>query len=140
MAYYTPTPLDYQAASTRAGLPVCNGLVTSPLSHTSLLLQPADDPLTGRPELTVQLIYVSTPVLIWWPSGVVSVNNGGWRTSTTRARINQFSPYALSVYRFRGHQWLEWEGQTYGWGSTTIHCVPGSGVRNCHAQHVANVT
>ena len=38
---------------------------------------------------SVRVIYHSTPVVEVTADGTVTLNNGGWRTNTTKARMNQ---------------------------------------------------
>jgi len=44
-----------------------------------------------------------TVVVTLFRDGMVKLNSGGWRTATTKARINQFSP--VSVYQTAG-EWF----------------------------------
>lgn len=36
--------------------------------------------------------YHETDIVTFYPDGVIILDNGGWRTSTTRYRINQYLP------------------------------------------------
>lgn len=47
-----------------------------------------------------------TDILTFLPRGGFTVNTGGWNTSTTRARINEFLPAGFRVYTERGQPWL----------------------------------
>lgn len=43
-----------------------------------------------------------TKVVVIYPNGLYKLNSGGWRTSTTKDRINKYSP--VRVYQ-RNHTW-----------------------------------
>jgi len=38
-----------------------------------------------------------TTVVRFYPSGIVKLNSGGWHTSTTKDRINKYSPFEDNV-------------------------------------------
>ena len=44
-----------------------------------------------------------TAVVRFYPNGLVKLNSGGWRTSTTKDRINKYSP--VSVYQ-KNFEWF----------------------------------
>jgi hypothetical protein len=44
-----------------------------------------------------------TKVVVFYPNGLVKLNSGGYRTSTTKKRINQYSP--VSVYQ-KNFEWF----------------------------------
>lgn len=43
-----------------------------------------------------------TKVVVLYPNGLVKLNSGGWRTHTTKKRINQYSP--VRIYQEK-YQW-----------------------------------
>jgi hypothetical protein len=43
-----------------------------------------------------------TAVVRFYPNGLVKLNSGGWRTSTTKNRINKYSP--VKVYQ-KKYEW-----------------------------------
>lgn len=47
----------------------------------------------------IQVILHATPVVTFYEDGRVRLRSGGWMTSTTKARINQFSPFRVSQKR-----------------------------------------
>ncbi len=51
-----------------------------------------------------------TEVVRYLPNGDVQLNSGGYRTATTKARINEFSP--ASVYQ-RDFQWFVNGGEEF---------------------------
>jgi hypothetical protein len=51
-----------------------------------------------------------TKVVRFYPNGLVMLNSGGWRTHTTKKRINQFSP--VKVYQ-KKHQWYLQDGTEF---------------------------
>lgn len=77
--------------------------------------------LTRRPHNDGGFIYTvrlhSTDVLEQWPDGSVAVTSGGWRTVTTKARINEYLrrllPHATErvpqVYQ-KNREWFWWGG------------------------------
>lgn len=52
---------------------------------------------------TVSIQLHSTKVVQIHPDDTVTLNSGGWRTSTTKNRINKYSP--VKVYQ-RNHEWF----------------------------------
>lgn len=50
--------------------------------------------------------YHETPVVTWCPNGDVVLDSGGWRTVTTRARIDAYLPAGWGLYADRGVWWL----------------------------------
>lgn len=84
-------------------------------SHTIKSHADADEILTGRckqrrkignntwlerrapDEITVRLH--DTDVVVYRSDGAISLNTGGWFTVTTKARINEFSPFGVSSNR-----------------------------------------
>jgi hypothetical protein len=48
-----------------------------------------------------------TAVVRFYPNGLVKLNSGGWRTSTTKNRINKYSP--VKVYQ-KKYEWYLQDG------------------------------
>ncbi len=48
-----------------------------------------------------------TKVVVFYPNGLIKLNSGGYRTSTTKKRINQYSP--VSVYQ-KNFEWFLRDG------------------------------
>lgn len=61
------------------------------------------------PDMGIGVQYHSTVVATYVRSGVVKLDSGGWRTATTKLRMNQFSSQychnAFSVYQHKG-EWF----------------------------------
>ncbi len=51
-----------------------------------------------------------TAVVRFYPNGVVKLNSGGWRTHTTKDRINKYSP--VKVYQ-KKYQWYLQDGAEF---------------------------
>lgn len=51
-----------------------------------------------------------TKVVVFYPNGLVKLNSGGWRTSTTKDRINKYSP--VRVYQEK-YQWFLSDGTPF---------------------------
>lgn len=45
----------------------------------------------------------STDILTFNPDGSVVANSGGWRTVTTKARLNEYLPFGYGIYQNRGN-------------------------------------
>jgi len=52
---------------------------------------------------TVSVELHGTKVVQFYPNGLVKLNSGGWRTHTTKKRINQYSP--VGVYQ-KNFEWF----------------------------------
>ncbi len=65
---------------------------------------------TIQPDGSVAIILHATPVVTIHPDDGVTINSGGWRTSTTRNRINKYSP--VKVYQ-KNHQWYFDDGSEF---------------------------
>lgn len=55
------------------------------------------------PDGSVAIILHATPVVVIHPNDSATLRSGGWRTSTTKDRINKYSP--VKVYQ-RNHEWF----------------------------------
>jgi hypothetical protein len=51
-----------------------------------------------------------TAVVRFYPNGTVKLNSGGWRTSTTKDRINKYSP--VKVYQ-KKYEWYLQDGTEF---------------------------
>jgi hypothetical protein len=51
-----------------------------------------------------------TAVVRFYPNGLVKLNSGGWRTSTTKNRINKYSP--VKVYQ-KKYEWYLQDGAEF---------------------------
>jgi hypothetical protein len=51
-----------------------------------------------------------TNVVVIYPDDSVMLNSGGWRTVTTKKRINQYSP--IKVYQ-KNHEWYLQDGAEF---------------------------
>jgi hypothetical protein len=67
------------------------------LAHNTTLLVDLDVTSEG---LFIQ--YHSTEIVTYYSDGSVRLNSGGWQTSTTKARINAFSPKGINVWQQLG--------------------------------------
>ena len=54
---------------------------------------------------TIHLKLHNTNILTWYYDGMVRLNSGGWKTVTTKARMNEYLPYGWRVFQ-----------QNYVWG------------------------
>lgn len=55
--------------------------------------------LEKQPDGTIAVRLHSTNVVIYSPDGTITLNSGGWRTPTTKDRINTYSPLLVSQER-----------------------------------------
>lgn len=53
-----------------------------------------------------------TPILTFYPTGMIDLDTGGWNTKTTRERLNTFLPHGWRVYTERGVLYLSGPHQT----------------------------
>lgn len=59
---------------------------------------------------TVAIELHGTKVVRFFPNGLVQLNSGGWRTHTTKDRINKYSP--VGVYQ-RNYEWFLRDGTPF---------------------------
>lgn len=59
---------------------------------------------------TVAIELHGTKVVRFFPNGLVQLNSGGWRTSTTKNRINKYSP--VRVYQ-KNFEWFLSDGTPF---------------------------
>lgn len=59
---------------------------------------------------SVSIILHGTTVVRFYPNGLVKLNSGGWQTSTTKDRINKYSP--VKVYQ-KNFQWFLTHGTPF---------------------------
>lgn len=74
---------------------------------------PTDRPLPGRAtrlqkraDGSIAVKYHDTDVFTWLPDGAIRLNSGGFRTVTTKARINEYLPQGMALYQERGIWYL----------------------------------
>lgn len=53
----------------------------------------------------------NTNIITYCENGDVVLNSGGWRTSTTKARMNEYSP--VSIWQASGLWTARWRGESY---------------------------
>lgn len=59
---------------------------------------------------SVSIILHGTTVVRFYPNGLVKLNSGGWRTHTTKKRINKYSP--VGVYQ-KNFEWFLRDGTPF---------------------------
>ena len=52
----------------------------------------------------VSVLFYGHPIIFYWHNGEIDVSACGYRTYTTKDRLNKFLPPGFSVYQ-RKHQW-----------------------------------
>ncbi|KKL13496.1 hypothetical protein LCGC14_2525150 [marine sediment metagenome] len=71
----------------------------------------------------VNVVYHATHVVRVFPSGKIVLDTGGWRTVTTRTRMNQAANQFRLGYRVfqKDFGWfVEWKGETLPFDERTI--------------------
>lgn len=80
----------------------------------------------GRGPIAIR--FHATRILTYSPEGWVTLNSGGWRTVTTKQRINEFLPRFNVLSTYRG--WIIWGGNyRMGLPSCDDHCCFVDGMR-----------
>ena len=59
---------------------------------------------------SVSIELLGTKVVVLYTNGLVKLNSGGWRTHTTKKRINQYSP--VRIYQEK-YQWYLADGTEF---------------------------
>lgn len=77
-----------------------------------------------RSEDRVAIRLHQTDVVEFTRSGLIFLNSGGWRTVTTKDRINSFLPRNLTVFSFKGVWYVSWQGQR--WATKKADLAEGS--------------
>lgn len=100
--------MDYQGALERLGKRVSKKVG----NNTYLLLHAA------IPGEAIHLRLHDTFVMTWFADGKVELNSGGWRTVTTKARINEFWPGLYvgnrgGIEQEKGVWYVRWNGKRY---------------------------
>lgn len=52
------------------------------------------------------IIYHSTYILTWEHNGDVLIDNGWFRTATTKDRLNTYMPHNYSIFQKKGEWWI----------------------------------
>jgi len=52
----------------------------------------------------VSVLFYGHPIIFYWHNGEIDVSSCGYRSCTTKDRLNKFLPPGFSVYQ-RKHQW-----------------------------------
>lgn len=63
----------------------------------------------------IAIMLHATDILKYWPDGRIEVQTGGWKSSTTKARINDYAP--MSLFQRKG-QWFWRNGMPFTDGDT----------------------
>ncbi len=80
----------------------CNSLLTGRTPNKRKL---ENNTYLERRELNAIAIRLhQTDIMTFFPDGTVTVNSGGWKTVTTKARLNEFLPHGLGISQ-RGGIW-----------------------------------
>lgn len=66
------------------------------IGHNTYLMQCAD----GNGGQCIQAFYHETPVVTYFPNGIIEATSGGWKTVTTKDRLNQLLP--TQVWQAKG--------------------------------------
>lgn len=80
---------------------------------------------------TIVVRYHETDVVVVRPNGRITLNTGGWKTATTRTRMNQASnQFSLGFHVYqRNYKWfVEYQGKTLEFDGSSI--VLGLGVQS----------
>ena len=60
----------------------------------------------------IHVVYHDTEIATLYPDGSVKVNSGGWRTKTTKYRLNAYIPQQFTLYADKG-VWYVMSGRNY---------------------------
>lgn len=83
--------------------------------NTYLILDTLVD--EGRPDAPLYHVKLhATNIITFYPDGGVELNTGGWRTPTTKDRMNKFSGAHIS--QERGLWTVRWDGKDYDYADT----------------------
>jgi hypothetical protein len=59
------------------------------------------------PFTEIGITYHNTEIVTYYSNGSVRLNSGGWHTSTTKERINAFTPKGISVWQQLGSWYVK---------------------------------
>lgn len=48
-----------------------------------------------------------TQILVFWEDGTIKLDSGGWKTPTTKHRLNGCLPYPFGVTQEKGHWYID---------------------------------
>lgn len=77
----------YQEAKTLIDLRASQGRDRAKL-HKNIYLEP-------RPDGKIAVKYHDTDIVVYHPNGKIELHTGGWRTASTKANLNQYSPFQV---------------------------------------------
>lgn len=78
----------------------------------------------------VGIVYHATEVVSVHADGSYTLNSGGYRTATTKARMGEFTPDGVSVYQSK-HEWFV---RLNGWGEAGQTFPYADGFRLVHGE------
>lgn len=67
----------------------------------------------------------ATQVVTFYPNGDVSLDSGGWKTVTTKTRMNSYA-LGCQVYQDRGVWWVRFGGKLYPYADGMILRADGT--------------
>ena len=78
-----------------------NKALGKPIGHNTRLIKIAD---------AYGIMYHNTVVVYIYSNGHYELNNGGWNTSTTKLRMNEYSP--ISIFSVKGEWYARYKNET----------------------------
>ena len=79
--------------------------------------------IIDRDDLSITVTLHDSPIVMLDPNGEISVSLAGWPTVTTRDRVNQFLPAAVSIFQRNHEQHISLRVD----GHTVVQPFPSSG-------------
>ncbi len=74
--------------------------------------------LEPREDGSIAVRYYATDIVTYYKNGSIKLNNGGWRTVTTKERMSAFTPFSISQKKY------EWFVNMYANGVWTDLNIP----------------
>lgn len=72
----------------------------------------------------IAVFHHSTPIIRYYPDGSITLNNGGWASSTTAQRMHRLTPLNVRVFIKQYEMFVQVDGGVLGHlglGPITIH-------------------
>lgn len=84
----------------------------------------ANNTYAERRDSNIAIRLHQTDILTFKPDGEIVTNTGGWFSSTTKARLNEFLPSGYRIYQNKG-QWNWSDGQLFSSGDKLVPAPGG---------------
>ena len=102
-----------------------------------LKVSPNTNLILSLDEMNVRCVYHGADVVTWNGDGTAELDHHGWRTATTKRRMNQCG---FNVYQSKHEWYITTQAGTFAWGDDQRIFVDTDGMVHWDSGHAHNIT